>query len=209
MKRFVAGLILLFAVGCSVPLYGAALSVTWDPPTTNTDGTELDPANLRYNLYRGPEVGPWELVMTDVEGEAYTFIGLNEGQLYRFTVSAKYQGWTNESAYADELVYIVPDLTAPVLVVPTLLTVRLTPVGTEIPCPDLLAGAEASDNVTPANEIVLTQLPAAGTMLAAGTHVIVVTAMDNGGNVATAESTVVVLVPAWPTKPLNLRVVQE
>lgn len=51
--------------------------------------------------------------------------------------------------------------------------------------PDVLANVVATDNCTPASQLVMTQNPAAGTVLANGRYTIVVTVSDLSGNVAT------------------------
>ncbi len=49
--------------------------------------------------------------------------------------------------------------------------------------PDFTLGAVATDNCTPNNQLVLAQIPTAGTLLGVGKHDIVVTATDACGNV--------------------------
>jgi hypothetical protein len=48
--------------------------------------------------------------------------------------------------------------------------------------PDLTAGLVASDNCTPAANLVITQSPPAGTPVGVGTHVITLTVTDAAGN---------------------------
>ena len=52
--------------------------------------------------------------------------------------------------------------------------------------PDLIAGITAIDNCTPANQIVVTQSPAPGTVLSHGSYVITLKATDAAGNSSTA-----------------------
>jgi probable HAF family extracellular repeat protein len=51
--------------------------------------------------------------------------------------------------------------------------------------PNVLSGVLATDNCTPANQLVITQSPAAGTVLTDGQYSIVVTVSDAAGNSAT------------------------
>jgi hypothetical protein len=48
--------------------------------------------------------------------------------------------------------------------------------------PDVMAGIVATDNCTPANQLVMNQSPAAGTSVAKGQYMIVVTVTDAAGN---------------------------
>src|SRR5205085_9569699 len=53
--------------------------------------------------------------------------------------------------------------------------------------PDVLGSVSASDNCTPASQLVKQQNPAAGTLLAKGNHSITVSVQDAAGNMATAQ----------------------
>jgi hypothetical protein len=80
----------------------------------------------------------------------------------------------------------VVDQTAPVIVsVPGPLTVA---VGHDCHgiVPNVLAGVVVTDNCTPANQLTLTQSPAAGTSIARGQYVITVVVKDAAGNQASA-----------------------
>jgi hypothetical protein len=52
--------------------------------------------------------------------------------------------------------------------------------------PNLLANVLATDNCTPANQLVLTQSPAAGTLLPLGKYLVTITATDAAGNSSSA-----------------------
>jgi hypothetical protein len=52
--------------------------------------------------------------------------------------------------------------------------------------PNVLSNVVASDNCTPANQLVLTQIPAAGTVVGTGPHPITVLVADAAGNTTTA-----------------------
>jgi hypothetical protein len=51
--------------------------------------------------------------------------------------------------------------------------------------PNVLSNVVASDNCTPANQLVLTQIPAAGTVVGIGAHPITVLVADAAGNTST------------------------
>jgi probable HAF family extracellular repeat protein len=78
----------------------------------------------------------------------------------------------------------VVDTTAPVIV--SAATPRTVSVGADCQgtVPDVLSSISAFDTCTPANELVLSQSPAAGTVLPKGSYVITVTVTDAAGNQA-------------------------
>jgi probable HAF family extracellular repeat protein len=82
--------------------------------------------------------------------------------------------------------FTVSDTTAPTI----LGTPGLQTVSTDAHCqgvvPNVLTGVLATDNCTPANQLVMSQNPTAGTVLPAGQYTIVVTVSDAAGNSSTA-----------------------
>ncbi len=58
--------------------------------------------------------------------------------------------------------------------------------------PNLIERVNATDNCTPANQLLVTQQPAAGTLVDVGTHEVQVTVADLAGNVTTANVRLVV-----------------
>jgi hypothetical protein len=87
----------------------------------------------------------------------------------------------------------VVDQTAPVIVsVPGPLTVA---VGNDCHgiVPSVLGGVAATDDCTPANQLTLTQSPAAGTSIAKGQYTITVVVKDAAGNQASAGVALAVL----------------
>ncbi len=86
----------------------------------------------------------------------------------------------------------VVDVTAPVIAGLTDATAAANAQG-QASVPDLATSATITDNVTAAGAIVVSQAPAAGTLLGAGAHVVSITATDAAGNstVATVNFTVV------------------
>ena len=80
----------------------------------------------------------------------------------------------------------VVDTTAPtILSVPAPISVRANANCQGI-VPNVLTNVVASDNCTPANQLVMTQIPAAGTVVGTGAHPITVLVADAAGNTSTA-----------------------
>lgn len=75
----------------------AIATVTWDPPTQNTDGSALKDL-FQYRIYRGTSSNPTTLIGR-VSGEAFTESGLANNQQYYYRIKAlDFTG--NESAYS-------------------------------------------------------------------------------------------------------------
>lgn len=64
--------------------------------------------------------------------------------------------------------------------------------GCEAVLPDLRSLVVAADNCTAANDLIITQSPAAGTLLGSGQYVVTFTATDAAGNTATCNTTLTV-----------------
>jgi hypothetical protein len=93
----------------------------------------------------------------------------------------------------------VVDLTAPaILSVPDALKAAAD-ANCQAPVPNVLSGVVASDNCSSANELALTQNPAAGTLVDRGQHTIVVTVKDASGNSAAASVSFSVIDTTAPT----------
>jgi len=89
--------------------------------------------------------------------------------------------------------FSVADTTPPsILTVPAPLTLGVT-ANCQVPAPSVLANIIATDNCTAANLLVFTQIPAAGSSLGLGQHVIMVTVTDASGNSATTNISVTVV----------------
>lgn len=91
----------------------------------------------------------------------------------------------------DTVIVSVGDTTPPTLTCPGNVTSSGNG-GCEATVPDLRPLVVASDNCTSANALVITQSPAAGTLLGSGQYVITVTATDAAGNAATCSTTITV-----------------
>src|SRR6202043_2153750 len=95
--------------------------------------------------------------------------------------------------------YTVTDTTAPTIVsAPGPLTIS-TDANCQGAVPNVVPQIVATDNCTPASSLVITQNPAAGTLVNSGTHSIVVTVKDAAGNTATANVSYTVTDTTAPT----------
>ena len=91
----------LLAVGASAP--AASLSLEWDMPTCNADGTPLtDLAGSK--LYFGSASGHYTTALDLGNTTTATVNSLVEGQTYFFAMTA-YNAASNESAYSAEFVW--------------------------------------------------------------------------------------------------------
>jgi hypothetical protein len=69
--------------------------------------------------------------------------------------------------------------------------------------PNVVSGTQASDNCTPTSSLVITQSPAAGTLVSAGVTAINVTASDAAGNTTTKQVAFTVIDSTPPTMTLS------
>jgi HYR domain len=86
----------------------------------------------------------------------------------------------------------VPDTTAPVIDAAPAARAITAGNACTAALPDLTGELSASDDVTPADGLVVTQQPAAGAQLAAGVHQVTLTVADAAGNTATASVAITV-----------------
>jgi probable HAF family extracellular repeat protein len=95
--------------------------------------------------------------------------------------------------------FTVVDTTPPVIVsIPSPITVSAD-ANCQATVPNVLADVVATDNCTPANQLTLSQSPAAGTFLGTGQHTITVTVTDASGNSSTATVSFTVADTTAPT----------
>lgn len=106
------------------------------------------------------------------------------------TITLRVSDLCGESSQ-DTVVVSVGDTTAPTITCPGNVTTANRG-GCEATVPDLRSQVAANDNCTPANSLVITQSPAAGTVLGSGQYVVTVTATDAAGNSATCSTTITV-----------------
>ena len=112
-KRYRLYLLICMAWGFLVPgLRANDLTVTWDPPTTNTDGTPL--VNLAgYRVYYGTASLIYSSTVDVGLAIETTVTNLQPGLTYFFAVS-DYNSEGGESVRSDELSWISPPLASPV-----------------------------------------------------------------------------------------------
>lgn len=95
-------------------LQAAEVTIAWDPPSRNSDGTTpVDVAG--YRIYYGPSSGNYDhYVECGLETEG-TVSDLQDGLMYYFTVTS-YNGYNEESDYAPEISWSATESNAPVVV---------------------------------------------------------------------------------------------
>jgi probable HAF family extracellular repeat protein len=84
--------------------------------------------------------------------------------------------------------FTVKDITPPSVTCPTARVASAND-SCQAAVPDLLSGLSASDNCTPAGDLIKTQNPAAGTLAGLGTQTITVTVSDSAGNSTVCSTT--------------------
>ncbi len=115
-KHFIYGMVLLlFIVISSSTAYAGEVTLSWNAPTTNEDGTPLTDLD-GYIVYYGTASGSYSQDTNVGNVTTYQVTGLTDGATYYFSVTA-YDTSGNESAYANEnSKYIpIPDTTSPVI----------------------------------------------------------------------------------------------
>ena len=91
-------------------------TLTWNPPTTNTDGTPLTDL-AAYKVYYGTASGSYTTTVDVGNVTSYTVTGLNNNATYYFATTA-YDTSGNESGYSNEVSKTISgtsDTTPPVL----------------------------------------------------------------------------------------------
>ena len=107
MKRlFLVFLAVMMLLGVA---QAQSLTLTWDAPTENTDGTPLSHTPLSYTVYCGSNHGTtgsdYTTVVPDITDTTYTFV--HTGTYYcRVTAT---NTLTNESAMSDECTNLAPN----------------------------------------------------------------------------------------------------
>ena len=96
----------------STVAFGAEATLTWTPPTQNTDGSALTDL-AGYRIYYGTASGTYTLGPIDVADPTaveYVVTGLNNDTTYYF-VATSYNSAGTESAYSNEASKTTPPLT--------------------------------------------------------------------------------------------------
>jgi len=94
--------------------------------------------------------------------------------------------------------FTVQDTTLPLLACPQSLSLSAN-ANSQAVVPDVVSRTTVSDNGTAADKLVVTQGPAAGTLVGMGSHVITVIATDEAGNTSTCATTLTVADTTAPT----------
>ncbi len=91
--------------------WAAQVTVAWDQPLTNQDGTPL--ADLAgYQLYYGQSSRNYQSTIDVGNQTSYTLSGLEAGQTYYFAVTA-YDTFRNESDFSNEVSVTIPSSSPP------------------------------------------------------------------------------------------------
>lgn len=165
------------------PASAATTTLAWDPPSLNTDGTAL--TNLAgYVVSYGTQSGSYDNSVDVGNVTAHELTGLEDGQVYYATVKA-YNTYGLDSDGTSELNWTAPDVTPPSLDAPAQISLTGDD-NDQAEVPDVTAQVTVSDNISSLSNILLSQDPAAGTLVGLGTTPITVTATDEAGNAAEA-----------------------
>ena len=90
------------------PARAAEITLSWDPPTENTDGTPVTDL-AGYKIYYGTSSGNYTTVVDVKNVTTFTITDLPEGFTYYFAVTA-YDIYGNESAFSDEVSKNIPSI---------------------------------------------------------------------------------------------------
>ncbi|MCC6543675.1 MAG: fibronectin type III domain-containing protein, partial [Nitrospirae bacterium] len=106
----------VISIGATNSARAGQAVLTWDPPTTNSDGSPLTDL-AGYKVYYGPTSGNYSTVINVANVTSYTVTGLYDNTTYYFATTA-YNTSSIESAYSGEVAKTTTgttDITAPVL----------------------------------------------------------------------------------------------
>lgn len=109
-----------------------------------------------------------------------------------FPVGTTTVNCSTESLFTCSFTVTVTDTTAPAVTCPAPIAITLTS-GCVAAIPDVVALSSATDNCTPSGSLVLTQSPAAGTMVGPGVHPITFSAVDGLNNIGSCTTTFTVI----------------
>src|SRR3972149_2475976 len=115
-RLFLVAIFFLISYGITNPAYSGQAILSWDPPTTNADGTNLTDL-AGYKVYYGSTSGNYNTVIDAANVTSYTVTNLTNNATYYFATTA-YDTSANESGYSNEASMTITgtsDTTAPVL----------------------------------------------------------------------------------------------
>ena len=191
---FVAGLMMVSLPGAVENAF-SSITLTWTPPTTNTDGTALTDL-AGYRVYYGTSSGSYGSPIDVGNVSTYVISNLAAGSYY-FAVTA-YDTAGIESNFSNEVLKVeqgTADSTAP-----TVNTFTIPATSTSLTFS--ITSFTATDNVGVTGYIITessttpsatasgwsTAVPTTYTAAAAGTHTLYAYAKDAAGNVSTGKS---------------------
>jgi fibronectin type 3 domain-containing protein len=155
---FFSILLISVLLNASILSAGDATTLSWDPPTTNADGTPLTDL-AGYRIYYGTSSGSYPHNIDVGDTTTYMVDDLTEGLTYYFAVTA-YDTSMNESDYSNEVSKTIQ--TQPVQ--PTL-TVNKTGTGT-VTAPGINCGSDCTEQYNQGTVVTLTATPATGSTFA-------------------------------------------
>lgn len=117
-KWFIIIALLLIALPTRV--FAANMTVTWEAPTTNEDGSPLTDL-AGYKVYYGTDSNSYQSVVDVGDVLTYSLIGLDEGTYY-IAVTA-YDTSANESDYSNEVSKVIVLKPSAPIVVEVIVTV--------------------------------------------------------------------------------------
>ncbi len=91
----------LFFIFSSIPAYAGSATLSWNPPTTNTDGTPLTDL-AGYKIYYGTSSGNYTQIINVGNVTTYPVSNLTAGATYYFVVTA-YDTSGYESGYSNQV----------------------------------------------------------------------------------------------------------
>ncbi|MEW6001773.1 MAG: PKD domain-containing protein [Nitrospirota bacterium] len=100
-KRIIRCLFFIVSILYSSTLLADDVTLFWDPPTTNEDGTPLTDLS-GYKIYYGTGSGNYSNVVNVGNVTSYTVLNLTGGVTYYFAATA-YNIYGNESKYSNEV----------------------------------------------------------------------------------------------------------
>ncbi|HZR17023.1 MAG TPA: HYR domain-containing protein [Verrucomicrobiae bacterium] len=140
------------------------------------DGCQATVPDIRSKVVAADACTPADLLVTTQSPEAGTSVGLGD-QMVVVTVSDP----AGNSTRAN-VPFKVADMTAPVFLSHPGSVKLCADAHCQASVPDLLSAVLVSDNCSSADQIALTQSPAAGAVLAHGFYAVTLTAVDASGN---------------------------
>lgn len=192
MKRF--NVVLLF---CGLGIWGTTVRATdTNPPVivsfvskisaADTNGQATVP-DFTATLVATDDVTPSNSLVKTQSPIAGTVVGVGTT-----VVTLRVSDAASNVATATTT-FVVIDDTPPIITTCAPPVTNSLNANCQLVVPDFTAGVHATDNVTPANLLVKTQLPLAGSLVNAGVTIVTIAVMDQASNTSTCVSQLVML----------------